>query len=227
MNTALNSPIIVAHQVGKTLTTAAGSELCILQDVSLQVNTGEAVAILGTSGSGKSTLLSLLAGLDTLSSGDIRLFGKALQPLDEDARAQLRLGQVGFVFQSFQLMPGMSALDNVCLPLQLAGISDRKAQAIDLLESVGLGARLHHLPTQLSGGEQQRVALARAFAGPPRLLFADEPTGNLDSQTSHQIEHLLFELRDQHQTTLVLVTHDQQLAARCDRTLQLQAGRLL
>ncbi len=227
MKNAHNDPIIVAHQVSKTLTTTAGGELRILEDISLEVKTGEAVAILGTSGSGKSTLLGALAGLDTISTGDIQLFGTALNPLDEDERARLRLGQVGFVFQSFQLMPGMSALDNVCLPLQLAGVADRQAQAIDLLASVGLSARLHHLPTQLSGGEQQRVALARAFAGPPRLLFADEPTGNLDSQTSQQIEHLLFDLRDQHQTTLVLVTHDQQLAERCDRTLQLQAGRLL
>jgi putative ABC transport system ATP-binding protein len=218
--------IISAHQVRKTLTTATGGELSILEDINLEVNTGEAVAILGCSGSGKSTLLGLLAGLDAVSSGVIHLLGKPLGQLDEDQRAHLRLGQVGFVFQSFQLMPGMCALDNVCLPLQLAGVANRQAQAIDLLKSVGLGHRQHHLPTQLSGGEQQRVALARAFAGPPKVLFADEPTGNLDSQTSQQIENLLFDLRDQHQTTLILVTHDQQLAKRCDRILHLQAGRL-
>jgi len=226
MHKVNTSRIISAHHVVKNLATASGGMLCILEDISLEVNAGEAVAILGTSGSGKSTLLGLLAGLDTVSAGEVHLLGTALNPLDEDARSRLRRGQVGFVFQSFQLMPGMSALENVCLPLQLAGVSDRQAQAVELLESVGLGARLHHLPTQLSGGEQQRVALARAFAGPPKVLFADEPTGNLDNETSQQIERLLFELRDRHQTTLVLVTHDQPLAARCDRTLQLQAGKI-
>lgn len=227
MHNLTNTPILSAHQVKKKLTTASGDELTLLTDINLAIHTGEAVAILGTSGSGKSTLLGLLAGLDTISSGDIRVFDQALSTLDEDARARLRAGRVGFVFQSFQLMPDLSALDNVRLPLQLTNTSDQQAQATRLLQSVGLAHRQQHLPTQLSGGEQQRVALARAFAGPPKLLFADEPTGNLDSATSHQIEDLLFDLRDQHQTTLVLVTHDARLAERCDRTLQLDGGRLV
>ncbi len=226
MKNLTNRPILSAHQVTKRLTTASGDNLTLLADISLSIHTREAVAILGTSGSGKSTLLGLLAGLDTVSSGDIRVFGQALSALDEDARARLRAGRIGFVFQSFQLMPGLSALDNVCLPLQLTGAADPQDQARALLQSVGLAHRQHHLPTQLSGGEQQRVALARAFVGPPRLLFADEPTGNLDNVTSGQIEDLLFALRDQHQTTLVLVTHDARFAQRCDHILRLDAGRL-
>lgn len=227
MKNLTNLPMLSAHRVTKRLTTANGDELTLLTDINLTIHTGEAVAILGTSGSGKSTLLGLLAGLDRVSSGDICVFGQVLNTLDEDARARLRAGRVGFVFQSFQLMPGLSALDNVCLPLHLTGAAGQQVQAKALLQSVGLAHRQHHLPTQLSGGEQQRVALARAFAGPPQLLFADEPTGNLDNATSRQIEDLLFELRDQHQTTLVLVTHDTRLAQRCDRTLQLEAGRLV
>ena len=200
--------------------------LTILKGIDMQVNAGEAVAILGASGSGKSTLLGLLAGLDRPSAGDVHLLGQSLGALSEDACAQLRLGQVGFVFQSFQLMPGMSALENVRLPLQLAGHEDAQAQAERLLDAVGLAARASHQPRQLSGGEQQRVAIARAFAGPPRVLFADEPTGNLDSITGEQIERLLFDLRDRFGTTLVLVTHEQGLADRCDRVLRLQGGEL-
>ena len=193
----------------------------------MHVNRGEAVAVLGASGSGKSTLLGLLAGLDEPSAGEVSLLGQSLTALDEDGRARLRLGQVGFVFQSFQLLPGLSALENVYLPLHLAGHRDARSQARRLLEEVGLGERLQHQPQQLSGGEQQRVALARAFAGPPMVLFADEPTGNLDQSTGQQIEQLLFELRDRHATALVLVTHEQSLGARCDRILRLERGRMV
>jgi len=193
----------------------------------MYVNRGEAVAVLGASGSGKSTLLGLLAGLDEPSAGEVSLLGQSLSALDEDGRARLRLGQVGFVFQSFQLLPGLSALENVYLPLHLAGHRDARSQARRLLEEVGLGERLQHQPQQLSGGEQQRVALARAFAGPPMVLFADEPTGNLDQSTGQQIELLLFELRDRHATALVLVTHEQSLGARCDRILRLERGSMV
>ena len=185
-----------------------------------------AVAILGPSGSGKSTLLRLLAGLDQPSQGRVSLLGRALGELDEDARAALRAGRVGFVFQSFQLLPGMTALENVALPLQIGRRRNARGQAEALLHEVGLGERLSHLPRQLSGGEQQRVALARAFAGDPQVLFADEPTGNLDAD-GRRIIDLLFGLRDRVGCTLLLVTHDQQLAARCDRVLQLDAGRLV
>ena len=203
-----------------------GGSLAILRGIDLQVNAGEALAILGASGSGKSTLLGLLAGLDQPSSGEVSLLERPLQELDEDQRARLRLGRVGFVFQSFQLMPGMTALENVRLPLQLTGQADAQVQAERLLRDVGLRDRMSHLPQQLSGGEQQRVAIARAFAGPPRVLFADEPTGNLDSNTGEQVEQLLFDLRDQFGTTLVLVTHEQRLADRCDRVVRLDAGQL-
>lgn len=204
-----------------------GRVLDILSMISMQVNAGEAVAILGPSGSGKSTLLGLLAGLDQPSTGRVSLLGHDLTGLDEDQRASLRAGRVGFVFQSFQLLPGMSALENVALPLQLRRQAGARAQAERLLEEVGLGERLTHLPRQLSGGEQQRVALARAFAGDPEVLFADEPTGNLDAGSGERIIELLFDLRDRAGSTLLLVTHDQQLAARCDRTLRLNGGRLL
>ena len=204
-----------------------GHSLEILAAIDMQVNAGEAVAILGPSGSGKSTLLGLLAGLDQPTQGQVSLLGQDLAGLDEDARAALRAGRVGFVFQSFQLLPGMSALENVALPLQLGGTSGARSQAETLLREVGLGERLSHLPRQLSGGEQQRVALARAFAGDPEILFADEPTGNLDADSGERIIDLLFNLRDRVGSTLLLVTHDQQLARRCDRTLRLNAGRLL
>jgi putative ABC transport system ATP-binding protein len=200
--------------------------LPILGDIHLQVAAGEAVAILGASGSGKSTLLGLLAGLDLPSGGRIRLFDTPLHELDEDSRARLRLGRVGFVFQSFQLLPGLSALENVMLPAELAGRRLARAEAGQILRQVGLDARLHHLPHQLSGGEQQRVAIARAFAADPQILFADEPTGNLDQATGQRIIELLFELRASRGTALVLVTHDPALAARCDRQYRLSGGRI-
>ena len=203
-----------------------GRVLDILSAIDMQVNAGEAVAILGPSGSGKSTLLGLLAGLDQPTQGEVSLLGHQLSTLDEDARAALRAGRVGFVFQSFQLLPGMTALENVALPLQIGRHANARTQAEALLREVGLGERLSHLPRQLSGGEQQRVALARAFAGDPVMLFADEPTGNLDADSGQHIIDLLFDLRDRVGSTLLLVTHDQQLAARCDRVLKLNAGRL-
>jgi putative ABC transport system ATP-binding protein len=218
--------VISTRSLEKRVDAPDGGSLTILRGIDLQVNAGEALAILGASGSGKSTLLGLLAGLDQPSSGEVSLLGRHLQELDEDQRARLRLGRVGFVFQSFQLMPGMTALENVRLPLQLTGQADAQAQAERLLRDVGLSGRMSHLPQQLSGGEQQRVAIARAFAGPPRVLFADEPTGNLDSTTGEQVEQLLFDLRDQFGTTLVLVTHEQRLADRCDRVVRLDAGQL-
>jgi putative ABC transport system ATP-binding protein len=202
-------------------------ELTILDDVSFTIHGGEAVAVVGASGSGKSTLLSLLAGLDTPSAGSVRLDGVVLSDLDEDGRARVRGEKVGFVFQSFQLLPALTALENVMLPLELRGERDAAAPARRILERVGLGERLAHYPRQLSGGEQQRVALARAFVTEPDLLFADEPTGNLDTETGKAIVDLLFELNAQHGTTLVLVTHDERLAARCGRVLRLAAGRLV
>lgn len=205
----------------------AGTTLTILDDVSLRIDPGETVAIVGASGSGKTTLLSLLAGLDTPTHGSVRLGGVTLEDKSEDARAALRAGQVGFVFQSFQLLPGFTALENVLLPLELAGQRTARAQALAALAAVGLEHRTGHYPQQLSGGEQQRVALARAFAGTPALLFADEPTGNLDSATGARIADLLFTLHRERGTTLVLVTHDAALAARCGRQLRLAQGRLL
>lgn len=202
--------------------------MLILQDVSFSVMPGEACAIIGTSGSGKTTLLGLLAGLDVPSSGRVRLDGVDLFALNEDARAQLRGRMIGFVFQTFQLLPGLTALENVMLPLELAGRSrEARDAARELLERVGLGARLRHTPVQLSGGEQQRVAIARAFATRPKLLLADEPTGNLDQVTGERIIDLLFELSRAQNSTLLLVTHDEQLAQRCNRRLKLDAGRLV
>jgi putative ABC transport system ATP-binding protein len=212
--------------LGKRVKTPDGRTLDILSAIDMQVNAGEVVAILGPSGSGKSTLLGLLAGLDLPTQGRVSLLGRDLGDMDEDARAALRAGRVGFVFQSFQLLPGMSALENVALPLQIGRNNDARAQAELLLREVGLGERLSHQPRQLSGGEQQRVALARAFAGEPEILFADEPTGNLDADSGRRIIDLLFGLRDRVGSTLLLVTHDQQLATRCDRILQIDAGRL-
>jgi putative ABC transport system ATP-binding protein len=219
-------PIIAVTGLSKQVTTGAAA-LTILEDVSFTVRAGEAVAIVGVSGSGKSTLLGLLAGLDTPSSGSVRLDGRELFALDEDERAALRAATVGFVFQSFQLLPAMTALENVMLPLELAQAPDAAARARELLERVGLGERLHHYPRQLSGGEQQRVAIARAFASRPRLLFADEPTGNLDAATGAQVIELLFELNRERGTTLLLVTHDEAITGRCDRVLRLAGGRLL
>jgi putative ABC transport system ATP-binding protein len=205
---------------------SGSAELTILDGVDLRIEAGESVAIVGSSGSGKTTLLSLLAGLDLPTSGEIRLDGQALGSLDEDARAALRAGRVGFVFQSFQLLGGFTALENVMLPAELAGLADAESRARAALDRVGLSARLGHYPYQLSGGEQQRVAIARAYCGEPRILFADEPTGNLDHDTGERIVELLFELNRVAGTTLVLVTHDRGLAARCDRQLRLAQGRL-
>ncbi len=222
----MSDNVIIARHLSKVVNSSE-AELTILDNVSLSIERGSSVAILGASGSGKSTLLSLLAGLDLPSSGEVELAGKALNQLDEDERAALRGDQVGFVFQSFQLLDSLTALENVMLPLELAGRRDARKRASDLLERVGLAARTSHYPQQLSGGEQQRVAIARAFASEPVILFADEPTGNLDAATGERITDLLFDLNLQQQTTLVLVTHDARLAARCSNTLQMQAGKLM
>lgn len=221
-----DSPVIEAINLGKQVTTSEGI-LQILSSVDLIIKPAETVAIMGTSGSGKSTLLSLLAALDEPTSGSVSLFGQPLALLDEDGRAELRNQSIGFVFQSFQLLPGLTALENVMLPLELYGDKNASNAAHILLERVGLASRSHHTPRQLSGGEQQRVALARAFVTEPAILFADEPTGNLDSRTGEQIIELLFELNREKQTTLVLVTHDEPLAARCHRTIRLEAGRVV
>ena len=204
----------------------AGDELEILKGIDLEIKSGQSVAIIGASGSGKSTLLGLLAGLDDASGGTIHIGETELGSLDEDGRAQLRAREVGFVFQSFQLLPALTALENVMLPLELRGQRDAKDQAARFLERVGLAARTGHYPLQLSGGEQQRVAIARAFAAQPRILFADEPTGNLDTATGERVIDLLFELNREEGTTLVLVTHDTALATRCDRRLEMSAGEL-
>jgi len=220
-----DGPLIKAHNLGKSVAGPSGT-IHILQRVDLQLAAGEAVAILGASGSGKSTLLGLLAGLDSSSQGDVDLFGHPLNAINEDQRAALRAGRVGFVFQSFQLLPGMTALENVMLPLELAGHEQARSEASNALTMVGLASRSSHYPSQLSGGEQQRVALARAFSNKPRLLFADEPTGSLDQTTGEKISDLLFNLRTQTGAALLLVTHDQALAERCDRRLHLQNGQL-
>ncbi|MCQ4108105.1 ABC transporter ATP-binding protein [Aeromonas sp. JL9] len=220
-----STPIIVVKGLGKSVRLGQES-LTILEGIDLQVNSGETVALVGASGSGKSTLLGLLAGLDLPSQGDIEILGKSLGELDEEGRARLRAEQIGFVFQSFLLLPTMTALENVMLPAELRGERDCEPRARDLLAAVGLGERLHHLPPRLSGGEQQRVAIARAFMTRPSLLLADEPTGNLDSKTGEKVIELLFELNRKHGTTLVVVTHDHQLAERCQRQLVMTAGRL-
>lgn len=218
--------ILNARNLSKAVPSAEGA-LVILDDVSLSVSKGESLAIVGTSGSGKSTLLGLLAGLDLPSTGEVHLAGHLLGTLDEDERARVRAEHVGFVFQSFQLLDSLNALENVMLPLELHGRRDAQAKARELLGRVGLGARLHHYPRQLSGGEQQRVAVARAFAAEPEILFADEPTGNLDSHTGAHIIELLFELNRERGTTLILVTHDERLAQRCEHLLRLEGGRQL
>jgi putative ABC transport system ATP-binding protein len=205
----------------------ADGELEILKGINLEIKSGESVAVVGASGSGKSTLLGLLAGLDESSEGRVIIDGTELGRLDEDGRAAFRAENVGFVFQSFQLLPALTALENVMLPLELKGQQDAREQAGHFLERVGLGARLRHYPRQMSGGEQQRVAIARAFASRPEILFADEPTGNLDSDTGAHVIDLLFELNREHGTTLVLVTHDLNLAARCQRCLRLAGGELV
>ncbi|MFM5680556.1 ABC transporter ATP-binding protein [Aeromonas veronii] len=220
-----STPIIVVKGLGKSVRLGQES-LTILEGINLQVNSGETVALVGASGSGKSTLLGLLAGLDLPSQGEIEILGKSLGELDEEGRARLRAEQIGFVFQSFLLLPTMTALENVMLPAELRGERDCEPRARELLAAVGLGERLHHLPPRLSGGEQQRVAIARAFMTRPSLLLADEPTGNLDSKTGEKVIELLFELNRKHGTTLVVVTHDHQLAERCQRQLVMTAGRL-
>jgi len=211
--------------LGKTVDNG-GEPLTILQDISFSVMPGETVAIVGASGSGKSTLLGLLAGLDSPTTGEIRLDGVALASLDEDERARQRGRLLGFVFQNFQLLPSLNALENAMLPLELAGVARASAIAADWLARVGLGHRIKHYPKHLSGGEQQRVALARAFAPNPRLVLADEPTGNLDAATGLQVIELMFDLNVKQGTTLLLVTHDEAIAARCGRTLRIQSGQL-
>jgi putative ABC transport system ATP-binding protein len=218
--------ILRATRLSKVVT-CGDAPLTILDDVSFDVDPGASVAIVGASGSGKTTLLGLLAGLDRPSEGDVWLDGVALSALDEDARAALRQRLLGFVFQSFQLLPALTALENVMLPLELAGAADATAKAKDWLDRVGLARRRTHYPKQLSGGEQQRVAIARAFAGEPKLLLADEPTGNLDNATGEEVAELMFRLNREHGTTLLLVTHDIGLASRCARRVSLAAGRLV
>ena len=218
--------ILQVQGLGKRVRLPAG-ELTILEGVGFDIAAGDTVAVVGASGSGKSTLLSLMAGLDLPSSGSVRLAGVELTRLDEDGRAKVRGEQVGFVFQSFQLLPSLTALENVMLPLELRGDREVDGPARATLEKVGLGHRLDHYPRQLSGGEQQRVALARAFVTRPSLLFADEPTGNLDTHTGEAIIELLFALNQDAGTTLVLVTHDEHLASRCGRLLRLDSGRLV
>jgi putative ABC transport system ATP-binding protein len=218
--------IVKAAGLSKQVPNGAG-QLNILREVSLDIHAGEAVAILGPSGSGKTTLLALLAGLDTPSAGSVELAGRDLFAQDEDGRAKIRRDHVGFVFQSFQLLPALSALENVMLPLELTGRADARKEAARWLASVGLADRLAHYPRQLSGGEQQRVAVARAFAVRPTILFADEPTGNLDAVTGAGIISLMFTLNRENHTTLILVTHDPALAALCPRQLRLEAGRLV
>jgi len=218
--------VLEAQGLGKQVSSPEGT-LAILSDVSLAIGRGESVAVMGASGAGKSTLLALLAGLDEPTAGRVLLADRDLTRLDEDGRAALRARHVGFVFQSFHLVPSLTALENVMLPLELAGRSDARTAALEVLERVGLAARVGHYPRQLSGGEQQRVAIARAFVTRPDVLFADEPTGNLDAATGERIMELLFGLNAATGTTLVLVTHDRELAARCGRVIRLDAGRVV
>lgn len=217
--------MIVVRNVSQRVT-LGGEALTILQGIDLEVKPAETVALVGASGSGKSTLLSLLAGLDRASEGEIEVAGVRLDSLDEEGRARLRAEQIGFIFQSFQLLPGLTALENVMLPAEIRGLPQARQKASRLLDEVGLADRLHHHPAQLSGGEQQRVAIARAFIGQPALLLADEPTGNLDRHTGDKIADLLFQLNREHGTSLLIVTHDERLAARCARRLHLLAGQL-
>ena len=220
-------PVVEVNRLCRSVTADGEPLLHILEDVSFSIAPGEAVAIVGASGSGKSTLLGLLAGLDSPSGGTVKIRGQDLFALDEDGRAALRGTCLGFVFQSFQLLPALTALENVMLPLELAGRSDARREAEAWLGRVGLAGRLAHYPRQLSGGEQQRVAVARAFAPRPALVLADEPTGNLDVATGEAVIELMFSLNAESGTTLVLVTHDHALAARCGRTLRLASGRLV
>jgi putative ABC transport system ATP-binding protein len=217
--------VLKAENLSKQVSSPEGP-LTIVHDVSLDIASGESIAVVGASGAGKSTLLALLAGLDLPTTGRVLLEGTDLTQLDEDGRARLRAQRVGFVFQSFHLIPALTALENVMLPLELAGRSDARGAAFETLQRVGLKDRTGHYPRQLSGGEQQRVALARAFVTRPAVLFADEPTGNLDSATGERVGELLFELNANSHTTLVLVTHDRELASRCARIVRMEAGRL-
>jgi putative ABC transport system ATP-binding protein len=221
----MSDSIIAVDRITKQVNDSSGP-LTILHEVSFELQPQQSVAIVGASGSGKSTLLSIIAGLDTPSSGSVRLTGVDLFSLDEDARAAVRAAQVGFVFQSFQLLGNLSAIENVMLPLELQGQGDARVRAKEMLGRVGLGDRLNHYPRVLSGGEQQRVALARAFIVKPALLLADEPTGSLDFATGERVMDLMFELNRENGTTLVLVTHDREVAARCDRQLHIEAGRV-
>ena len=225
MSSQQSESFVEAIQLGKQVTTTEGT-LNILDDINFSIASGTSVAVLGASGSGKTTLLGLLAGLDVPTTGRVLIAGQDLNQLDEDGRALLRAGMIGFVFQNFQLLNGLTALENAMLPLELAGAAEPKKTASELLARVGLGARLHHYPNQLSGGEQQRCAIGRAFAAQPKLLFADEPTGNLDQQTGKRIIDLLFELNREQGTTLIMATHDEQLASHCDRRMQMEAGQL-
>lgn len=218
--------VLSAEDLVKQVSSPEGS-LTIVENINLQVSSGEAVALVGPSGAGKTTLLALLAGLDRPTSGSVQLCGEKLELLDEDGRAMVRGRNVGFVFQSFHLVPSLTALENVMLPLELAEAADAKSRAVTALESVGLAKRTGHYPNQLSGGEKQRVAIARAFVTSPAVLFADEPTGNLDAASGDRVSELLFDMNKQSGTTLVLVTHDKTLAQRCDRILSMEAGRLV
>lgn len=225
MTDTTKATILRAEHLGYTV--ALGREmLTILQSIDLEIKAGESLAIVGRSGSGKTTLLGMLAGLDVPTQGRVWMGDACISELDEDGRARLRARMVGFVFQSFQLLPALSALENVMLPLELQGDRRARTQATELLQRVGLGDRLHHTPRQLSGGEQQRVAIARAFASTPAILFADEPTGNLDGATGDHIAELLMQLNREHGTTLVMVTHDERLAARCQRVVHINNGVL-
>ncbi len=224
-SSSADSVILSCHNLHHRIA-SADHTLSILKGIDLQLKHGESLAISGASGSGKTTLLGLLAGLDVASEGELQMFGQPMHTLDEEGRAALRRRRVGFVFQSFQLLPTLTALDNVLLPLQLTGIDNARDKSMDALNSVGLSKRLSHYPSQLSGGEQQRVALARAFAGQPALLFADEPTGNLDHANGNHIADLLFDMNARRGTALLLVTHDLDMADRCQRHLHLRGGQL-
>lgn len=220
-----NNKLLSARGIGKTVK-SGDADLVILRDIELEVTPGEALAVVGASGSGKSTLLAILAGLDMPTRGTVELDGTDLFSLDEDRRAELRGRTVGFVFQSFQLLPGLTALENAMLPLELSGRDDAETQARQMLERVGLGERLHHYPKHLSGGEQQRVALARAFVVRPKLLLADEPTGSLDADSGETVIELLFGMNREYGTTLVMVTHDEHLASRCHRRVRIAGGKI-